>query len=71
MQFTIIKSHDSSIGRVLESSMKVHGFNPPQRQQTFFLNFSHFYPIFNVVSQIPHEFFLKNSFQILNLSNSA
>ena len=54
MQFTTIKSHDSSIGRALDSSMKVQGFNPPQRLQTFFLNFSHFYQIFNVVSQIPH-----------------
>ena len=65
MQCTISKSHKSSIWWVLDCTLKVCWFKPPQRQS--FFNVSHFYPILKVVSQIPHNFFRKKSFQKFKL----
>ena len=40
MQSTTIKSNHSSIGKALDSSMKVHGFNESSQRQQFFLKIS-------------------------------
>ena len=68
MHSTTIKSHDSSIGRALDSSIKV----PPQMQQTF-SKFRYFYPIFNVVVvlQMPHKFSWKILLRYQTRVNSA